>query len=476
MEMISVTRQSEKLKITPREFQSRGILRLREKIAEGKKRIILMAPTGAGKGLIMAMLTDMGLAKGSDVLTILYGQDLIMQTYENYKRYFQIESNIIMGKIKSFPSKSSIASISTLSRRVLPPANFLIIDECHQSKAPQYAPIFNHYVEKIIIGLSATPINNLDNFEDYIVLATVQELIDLGYLVKPRHFRPKRIIDVSKVSISKGEYDNSQLETEAMKITGDIVKEFIDRASNRIAVAFCVNVKHSKELAMAFCLAGVSAVHVDATTPLEERTAILRDLKDGVIQMITNVNVFSTGVDCPEIGCVLMVRPTKSEILYVQQGGRGLRPSLNKDDCIIIDYSDNVSRFGLLTDDREPNILPKGAKKKLKDEAEIKIWVCLKCYCCNYDKDLVCADCATPRPVVIKQVKIEKGELEEVTESPSKREKKPVGNMITFGKYKGKTYSELPMGYISWAIQNLKDKQFLINIKAELERRINKHQ
>lgn len=457
--------------ITPRPFQEKGIVELRKKISEGKKRVILMAPTGAGKGFIMAMLVNLGLAKESDVLTILYGQDLIVQTSNNYYRYYKINSKVIMGGVKSPWQKSTIASISTLSRRALPPADFIIIDECHQSNSSSYKKIFEHYHDKIIIGLSATPINHLTNFEDYIILETVQGLIDLGFLVRPIHFRPKKLINTSGVSISKGEWDDNQLADEALKVTGDIIQEWIDRAKGRATVMFCVNVKHSIELAQSFNQAGIKALHIDSDTPLEERTQAINDLKCGRLDIITNVNIFSTGIDCPIISCIGMARPTHSEILYVQQGGRGLRTCDGKDDCIIIDYSDNVSRFGLLTDDREPNIKPKDkAKKKESGEAEIKVWTCLNCYCCNRANVLICEDCKTPKPVKVATVKECEGELEEVTLSP-KRKNLFVADVITFGKYKGKQYSELPFSFIQWGLQNL-DEPIRIKLREELKKRM----
>jgi superfamily II DNA or RNA helicase len=460
--------------ITPRIFQSNGIFKLREKILFGKKRIILMAPTGAGKGFIMAMLTQMGLSKGSDVLTVLYGSDLIRQTEKNYKRYYNIDSQIIMGSVKSPPEKTKIASISTLHRRNLPDADFIIVDECHQSKSPTYRKIFEHYQDKIIIGLSATPFNNLDNFEDCIVLATVKELIALKFLVQPKHFAPKTKVNTDGLKIVKGEWEDKDLEREALKITGDAIAEWKLRAHNRQTVVFCVNVNHSLEMAKAFNDEGIKAVHIDGETPAEIRDQAIDDIKSGAIQVICNVMVFSTGIDCPEIACVVMLRPTHSEILYCQQIGRGLRPAPNKKDCIVIDHANNVSRFGLSTDDRLPVITAPEKKKSSKKlgEVEIKIWVCTFCYCTNYIKDTHCMECKEARPVKEKKLTTEDGELQEITESKKKNTKIFLGDVMPFGKHRGTAFEFLPYQYIEWGSSNLDNKDGLqMRFKVELQRR-----
>lgn len=459
--------------ITPRPYQVNGIFKLREKIVfDKKKRIILMCPTGGGKGLIMAMIANMALKKGSKLLTILYGSDLILQTDENYKRYYDIESQVIMSDHKSNPSDSIIASISTLHRRKLPDADFLIIDECHQSNSPTYKKIFEHYNDKIIIGFSATPFNHLDNFEDCVVLASVQELIDLGYLVKPRHFKPKRAtINTKDLTIVRGEWQDDDLEREAMKITGDIIGEWLDRAKDRPTVMFCVNVNHSIELSQAFNNANIPAMHIDGETPTEIRQDAINKLKSGEIKVITNVNVFSTGIDVPSISCVGLARPTHSEILYVQQVGRGLRPAPNKTDCIIIDYADNYSRHDLVTIDRQPVLTPKNKTKKSKDDVkEIKVWLCPMCFYTNPHSAVNCEACQTPKPVKEKEVKASGGELEEIS-APLKSKKRKIylGNTMPFGKYTGVAFELLPYGFLQWAFGNMTEDSKGVRHRLEIE-------
>lgn len=460
--------------IKPRPYQVNGILKLREKLLEGKKRVILACPTGGGKGLVMAMLAEMGLKKGSRVLTVLYGSDLIRQTEKNYLRYYQINSRVIMGGIKQPDQPSIIASISTLHRRSLPEVDFIIVDECHQSKSDSYKKIFDNYHDKIFIGLSATPINYLDHFEDYVVLATVKELIKLKHLVQPRHFAPVKMVNTQGLKKVKGEWQDEDLEREEMKIVGDIVQEWISRASDRLTVSFSSTVKASMNLRREFIAYGISAYHIDGSTPAEKRDQAIRIFKRGKIRVITNVNVFSTGIDVPEISCVIMARPTNSEILYVQQGGRGLRPSHGKDDCIIIDHANNVSRFGLLTDDRPPVIESIAKRKKLnQSEKKISVWICKECLCTNEDIESKCISCGAIRPVQEKKVKHILGDLQEITESPEKRKKIYLADTMPFGKHKGTAFEFLPLSYLEWGSKNLDDKYGLqTRFKVELQRKL----
>lgn len=458
--------------IKPRPYQVNGILSLRQKLLQGKKRIILMCPTGGGKGLIMAMIAEMGLKKGSKLLTVLYGSDLIRQTDKNYQRYFDIESKIIMGGIKQPDQNSIIASISTLHRRELPDVDFVIVDECHQSKSDSYKKIFEKYKDKIIIGLSATPINHLTNFEDYVVLATVKELIKAEHLVQPRHFAPRSKVNTDGLKKVKGEWQDSDLEREEMKIVGDIVHEWIERATNRPTIAFSSTVKSSMFLREQFLLYKIPSYHIDGSTPAEKRDQAIRLFKRGKIKVITNVNVFSTGIDVPEISCVIMARPTNSEILYIQQGGRGLRPAHNKKDCIIIDHANNVSRFGLLTDERCPVLTEKDKSKKNQgDVALIKTWVCELCLCTNTASDQKCINCGALKPEKEKKVKHVDGDLEEITES-NKRKKIFLADTMPFGKHKGTAFELLPYSYLLWAEKNLDNRIGLQErMKLEVARR-----
>lgn len=458
------------MQIKLRPYQSVAIFKLKEKLHAGKKHMLIMSATGSGKTAMMSTIVDMAIKKGSKVLTVMYGADLVRQTAKVYKKYYNTNSKIIMGAIKSNDEQSIIASISTLNKRNLPDVDVVLVDEAHN----KYDKIISHYQDKIIIAFSATPFVNCHYYEDYIIVASIKDLISDGHLVQPRHFAPRKLIDVSNVKISMGDYNEDQLELEALKITGDIINEWLVRAKDRPTIAFCVNIKHSIELANAFNSHGIASLHLDASASPTERDDALLKLKNGEIKILTNVMIFTTGIDLPEISCVIHARPTKSEVLYIQSCGRALRPAPNKNDCIIIDHANNVDRFGLLTDDREPNILPpeKKVKKDKTGEVEIKIWVCTFCYCTNSAKDTHCMECKEARPVKEKKLTTEDGELQEITESKKKNTKIFLGDVMPFGKHRGTAFEFLPYQYIEWGSSNLDNKDGLqMRFKVELQRR-----
>lgn len=465
--------------VSLRPYQVNGIFKLKEKIAfDKKKRIILYCPTGGGKGLVMAELVRMALSKGSKPLTILYGSDLILQTQENYKRYYNIESQVIMGSKKSDVQDSKIASISTLTNRNLPDADFIIIDECHQTNSPSYKKIFEHYKDKIIIGLSATPFNELQHFEDYVKLASVQELVDMGFLVKPRLFKAKRAtVNTDGLRVVRGDFIDDELEREASKITGDVVQEWIDKGGpNRPTVMFCVNVKHSLEVCQAFNDAGFRFVHIDGTMTNEERSRAIKDLSSGLIHGITNVMVFATGVDCPIISCVGLIRPTHSTILFIQTIGRGLRPYLNKTDCIILDYANNWTRHGLPNEDREVSIVPEKKKRTKQDGVKsLSLWLCEKCYYPNTSSVKICEDCGTEKKIQERKIKTEDGELEEITGPLPKinsKRKLYMGHFMPHGKHEGARFDQLPYSYLQYMSANMDEDKRGVKHRLEEELRL----
>jgi superfamily II DNA or RNA helicase len=467
--MITLPEQSLIAKIKLRPYQSVAIFKVREKLHGGTKKLLVMSATGSGKTAMMSTIVDMAIKKGSSILTVMYGSDLVRQTAKVYEKYYGTKSKIIMGATKSDDQSSIVGSISTLNRRNLPDVDIVLIDEAHN----KYDKILEHYKDKIIIAFSATPFVNCHHYEDYILVASIKELIKEKHLVQPRHFAPK-VIDTTNVKTKLGDYDEDQLAFEALKITGDIVNEWIKSGKGRPTIAFCVNIKHSIELAESFKSAGIRALHLDASASPDDRDNALSMLKHGELEVLTNVMIFTTGIDLPEISCVIHARPTKSEVLYIQSCGRALRPCKGKTDCIILDHAHNWSRFGLLTDDRLPVITAPEKKKSSKKlgEVEIKIWVCTFCYCTNSIKDTHCMECKEAKPVKEKKVATEDGELQEITESKKKNTKIFLGDVMPFGKHRGTAFEFLPYQYIEWGASNLDNKDGLqMRFKVELQRR-----
>jgi superfamily II DNA or RNA helicase len=246
-----------------------------------------------------------------------------------------------------------IASVQTLQKRTLPEADVAMIDECHRwfrfyekwlrDPAWQNVPI---------IGLSATPwTRGLGAYyEELIIATTTQELIDKSLLAPFRVFAPSHP-DLTGVRTVAGDYHEGELSDRMSDgaLVADVVDTWCKRAENRPTLCFAVDREHAKHLQAKFIAAGVPCGYQDAYTSSSERSQIKRDFHNGSLKVVCNVGTLVLGVDW-DVRCISLCRPTKSDMLFVQIIGRGLRTAPGKDDCMILDHSDNHMRLGFVTD------------------------------------------------------------------------------------------------------------------------------
>jgi superfamily II DNA or RNA helicase len=211
-------------------------------------------------------------------------------------------------------------------------------------------------------------------------------LIDLGALVRPRVFGPRQLIDFSDIEIVRGDYDKKKTasKVDKPKITGDAVTEYTKLCPGAPCVVFCVSVDHAVHVAEQFREAGYRAESVDGNMDDETRQDRLDGLGNGKWQVITTCDLISEGTDIPAITCAILLRPTASEGLYIQQVGRALRLSEGKTEAIILDHVGNYLRHGFPDDPRNWSLngSKKRSRKKLNDDEEtskIMIRQCPKC-------------------------------------------------------------------------------------------------
>ena len=241
---------------------------------------------------------------------------------------------------------------------------------------------------------------------------SVQELIDQGYLSPYKIFAPANI-DVSNVHKRMGDFVTSELVATIDKptITGDAIKEYQKYANGKRAIVRGVSIEHSKHIAKQFNESGISASHVDGTTPHEIRDTIMDSFRRGDTRILSNVELFSEGLDVPAVECVIDLRPTASLILWLQFCGRALRPMDGKT-AIIIDHAGNCQRHGLPCDDRVWDLA--GRDKKAKEDTGPMIRLCPQCFfaCNSWRKE--CPECKHQFTVQSREVDHKEGELTEV--------------------------------------------------------------
>lgn len=431
------------MKYTLRDYQSSAKRDVYLAIKKGCKRVIVWITTGGGKGLLMPDYAMDALNKDKKVLVVMRRRDLIFQTRDNFKKYRDINASIIMGKEKGYDKYNpvQICSIDTIRNKIkkeeyqyLKDFDLIEIDECHDTTSPSYDKLFQFLGDKIYIGFTATPfaIGNkpLLFWDKTVKPINPSELRDQGFLAPCRFFRPG-IIDTSGIKKANGDYSVSDLYevVSDLKIVGDAIDSYKKFGNDKPFIGFCVNKAHSRLMAHAFSDAGIPAIHIDESHNKKERDKAKKDIESGIIKGIFNVNIFSTGWDCPMIEVMIGLRPTLSEILTIQQWGRVLRTFPGKECAIILDHANNSSRFGFPYDDNRIACLTYFAndyKKKESRKDEIKVKDCPECAATIESHLKECPYCGHRFAPIDRDIKQEDGVLVEVdqTEIVDKRLKK----------------------------------------------------
>lgn len=355
-----------------RQYQAEAIDRLRASLAEGKRRPVMQAATGAGKTRVAAEIIALALEKGKRVAFCVPALSLIDQTYQAFHRDGIRDIGVIQADhIRTDWSKPvQVCSIDTLARRGFPEVDLVIIDECHRLSQFVSRWIEHPDWQKVpFIGLSATPWSRGMGkiYDDLVIVATTAQLIERGFLSKFRVFAPSHP-DLSGVKIVAGDYHEKQL-SERMsqpQLVADVVETWLKRGEGRPTLCFGVDCAHAKHLQERFEASGIPCGYQDAFTSSADREVIRRQFHDGRLKVVCNVGTLTTGVDW-DVRCLIMARPTKSEMLFVQIVGRALRTAPGKEDALLLDHSDNHLRLGFVTDihhDRLDDGKPKGPQKK----------------------------------------------------------------------------------------------------------------
>ena len=403
-----------------RQYQVDSINDLRKAILKGHKRIILQLATGGGKTTIASEMIRKANEKGKKCLFLADRIELVEQTSKRLD-YEGIDHGIIMGNHERYKPHSinQVCSPQTLARRATPAADLVIIDECHvaygiHKKMMQAMP------NTVFIGLSATPFTKgLGKlYSNLVVGATTTKLTDEGYLVPVKVFAPSKP-DLTKLRTVAGDYDEKELfaRVNKPKLVADIVDTWIKRGDNRPTIGFAVNVLHSQALCEQFKDRGIRAAHIDSYMPTKLREQLVNDFKDGYIKVLFNVGILDKGFDYPQASCLIMARPTKSLMLYIQQAGRVLRPHPTKEDAIILDHAGNTQAHGFVTDDL-PQELDDGTKRKMEPsqkKQEEKGRLCTSCAYVKKKKEYKCPCCGFTPKKKDAGIDVEKGDLLEVT-------------------------------------------------------------
>jgi DNA repair protein RadD len=405
--------------------QHEALQSLREAVGAGQRRIVMQAPTGFGKTLLSAALVENALAKKKKVLFTVPMIGLIDQTVEMFYAQGIRDVGVIQAQhhMTDWSQPVQIASVQTLMNRPLPDASVALVDEVHKW-FEFYAKWFckPEWSNVPIIGLSATPwTKGLGSyFGHYIKASTTQELIDAGLLSPFKVYAPSHP-DLSGVRTVAGDYHEGELSAKMQEgtLVADAVDTWLRLAEGRPTLCYGVDRVHAKHLQEKFNAAGVPCAYQDAYTDDLERKTIKRDFHEGRVKVVCNVGTLTVGIDW-DVRCISLCRPTKSDMLFVQIVGRGLRTANGKDHCLILDHSDNHQRLGFVTDiDESYQGLHVGKTPAHENRTEA-IALPKECPQCAYLKPPRMAKCPACGfvAVAVNSIKPEAGELRELKPKP----------------------------------------------------------
>lgn len=435
--------------ITLRPYQNDAVQKIIDKILDGTKKIILRAPTGAGKTIIASRIILGADKKGSRVLFLAHRTELITQCSQKLHDLGIYHGIIKSGHNPHMTAKVHVASVATLVNRKYPDPDIIIIDEAHHARAASYEKIINRYPKAVLIGLTATPARTDGKglgtlFDTIIDLISYTELIAQEYLVPFVLYEPTSV-DLSGVKITAGDYNKKEKQERLAqsRIYGDIIKHWKDKAADRSTIVFASSIEDSLRFRDSFRALGVVADHVDGKTKDKEREQIFRKFISGETQILCNVGVATEGTDLPIASCLVLANPTRSLVSHHQMVGRGLRIFNGKSDCLILDHVGNHKQLGWIDDEIEWTLdCKQKVRNKTREKGAIPIRSCPKCFYAMRGGTPVCEMCGHRFHVKSRALKQVDSELKQATRSgkvyrPSKDSLTYFAERLILAKAKG---------------------------------------
>ena len=405
--------------MTLRPYQNQLANDIRAAFGSGANRPLAVSPTGSGKTVLFSYITSQVLKRGSRVIIVAHRREILDQISATLKRVGVPHGFIQAGKSAS-TQPAMVASIQTLARRLdtIPAPDLVIIDEAHHSVSKSYVQMFAAWPTAKFIGVTATP-ERLDGkglgamFDRMVMGPSVQWLIDNGFLAQPVYYAPREVVDLSQVHTVAGDFDRSEAEeiVDTPRITGDAVTHYVRFCNRQRAVAFCISVAHAQHVADIFNSCGIPAASIDGTLDPEVRKQRVEDLTAGKILVLTSCELISEGFDLPAVNAAILLRPTHSLSMHLQQVGRALRPYPGKTNAIILDHVGNCLRHGLAEQERDWDL--GGREKRLKKSSLVETKQCSKCFAIF--AGTVCPQCGSQREIATREIEEVDGELQRLS-------------------------------------------------------------
>ncbi len=331
--------------------------------------IMLQMPTGTGKTIVFTSIVRdiqnwcIRHQEPAKILIIAHRRELIEQASQKLKdiphgiiqsgTHMDLRYRVQVASIQTFMSRRNYNLMSTIN------FGFIIIDEAHHSLASGYQKLWEMYPNSKKLGVTATPwrMNHAgftDLYGDLILSKSIEWFVNHGYLSNYDYVSIRRDSETQKIinGINKFGVDGDYLESELSNvfdtdhIRARLYESYKKHAAGKKGIIYAIDRQHAANICDMYRVNGIEACVIDGTTPSAERTSLIESFRAGTIKIIVNVNIFSEGFDCPDIEFIQLARPTRSLAMYLQQVGRGLRVSKNKEHTIILDNVGLYNRFG----------------------------------------------------------------------------------------------------------------------------------
>jgi len=408
-----------------RPYQSDLIEALRAAFRMGFRAPLLQLATAAGKTVIFAAAAHGARAKGRRVLVLAHRIELVKQAADKLATAGVPASMLVAGGTVPADTCAVVASIQTIVNRLdtIGDFGFIVLDEAHHATAPTWRKVLAACPAAWLLGVTATPVR-LDGtglgveagglFDVLVEGPAIAELTRMGYLAPARYFVPERRLDTSGIATVGGDYSAAGLErlmAADSRIVGDCIDAYRRHASHQPAICFVVTVAHGEAVAAQFRAAGYRAACVHGELPAAERDALIAGLGNGRIEVLCSCELISEGLDVPAVGAVILLRPTQSLGLHLQQLGRGLRPAPGKECLIVLDHVGNVLAHGRADDARRWSL----AAGAVRGTGEAPVKRCPECGAANAIAARTCENCGADFPVGERDLTPAPGELVELT-------------------------------------------------------------
>lgn len=390
-------------------YQQKIVEEVREAYREGRRAPCVVSPCGSGKSVVIAHIAKQATDKGNRVLFLVHRKELKDQITATFER-----SGVDM-------DLTTVGMVQTIVRRLdrtEAPA-MIITDENHHALAKTYRKIYDHFKDVPRLGFTATPIRlngaGLGEVNDKLVMGpSVEWLIKNHYLSPYRYFAPPSV-DLSHLKKRRGEFTSRSIDDafkkDARIIYGDAVKHYERLADGEQAICYCHSVEASLAAKAAFNAAGIPAAHIDAKTAKAVRDQIIGDFRDQKIRVLCNVDLIGEGFDVPDCSTVIMLRPTASLSLFIQQSMRGMRYRPGKVSKII-DHVGNVERHGFPDTERAWSL--QGEVKTSAGESGPQVKMCKNCFATVPAGTTECPYCGAAFEPEAAPVEVVDGDLEEI--------------------------------------------------------------